>query len=168
VSAYFDDEYLTAVFCGADDHIVATMYGHDDPLYEEDVVEIFLAPRLRSEYFEIEVNPVGSTFDARIESPQGVRASMHVDRSWHCEGLVAAVRKTLEARRLLSLDTVIRIPFACLGCPAPRNGDSWFANFFRIDRHPSEGDEFSAWRPTMKQPADFHVTEAFGRVLFQA
>ncbi len=168
VSAYYDDEVLTAVFCGADDHIVATMFAHDDPLYDEDVVEVFLAPRTRSEYFEIEVSPVGSTFDARIESPEGVRSTMRVDRKWHCSGLVAAVRKILELRRLLSLDTVIRIPFASLGCPTPRNGDSWYANFFRIDRHPGEGDEYSAWRPTMKDPADFHVTQSFGRLLFQS
>ena len=168
VSAYFDDEHLTAVFCSADDHIVATMFGHDDPLYDEDVVELFLAPRVLREYFEIEVSPLGSTFDARIDSPDGVRSSMRVDMNWHCTGLVAAVRKTIEARRLLSLDTVVRIPFESLGSRAPRNGDSWFANFFRIDRHPSEGDEYSAWRPTMKEPADFHVTAAFGRLLFQA
>ncbi|HSP32852.1 MAG TPA: carbohydrate-binding family 9-like protein [Thermoanaerobaculia bacterium] len=168
VSAYFDDDHFTAVFCCADDHIVATMLQHDDPLYDEDVVEVFLAPRGRSEYFEIEVSPMASTFDARIESPGGVRESMRVDLEWECDGLVAAVRKTIEARRVLSLDTVIRVPFASVGCPAPRNGDSWNANFFRIDRHPSEGDEYSAWRPTMREPADFHVTAAFGRLLFQA
>jgi hypothetical protein len=168
VSAYFDHEHLTIVFCGADDHIVATLYGHDDPLYDEDVVEVFLAPRTRSEYFEIEVSPAATTFDARIESPEGVRASMKVDMNWHCTGLLAAVRKTIESRRLLSLDTVMRIPFDSMRCAAPRNGDVWHGNLFRIDRHPSEGDEFSAWRPTMKRPADFHVTECFGRLLFQA
>jgi cellulose/xylan binding protein with CBM9 domain len=167
ISAYFDDEHITVVFCAADDHVVATMVAHDDPLYDEDVVEVFLAPRERSEYFEVEVSPMGSTFDARIESPEGVRSSMRVDRSWHCRGLVAAVRKTLESRRVMSLDTVMRIPFDSLGCAAPRNGDAWHGNFFRIDRHPSEGDEYSAWRPTMKDPADFHVTSCFGRVLFQ-
>lgn len=168
VSAYYDDRFLTAVFCAADDHIVATMFRHDDPLYDEDVVEVFLAPRTPAEYFEIEVSPLGSTFDARIESPQGVRSSMRVDRQWHCTGLVAAVRKILESRRLLSLDIVIRIPFASLGSPPPREGDRWSANFFRIDRHPSEGDEYSAWRPTMKDPADFHVAQSFGRLQFQS
>lgn len=168
VSAYFDDEYLTIVFCGADDHIVATMFGHDDPLYDEDVVEVFLAPRTRSQYFEVEVSPLGTTFDARIDSPEGVRPSMKVDMSWHCTGLLAAVRKRIESRRLVSLDTVMRIPFDSMRCRAPRNGDVWHGNLFRIDRHPSEGDEYSAWRPTMRTPADFHVTESFGRLLFQA
>jgi cellulose/xylan binding protein with CBM9 domain len=168
VSAYFDDEYLSVVFSGADDHIVATFLEHDDPLYEEDVVEVFLATGHRPDYYEIEVSPAGTTFDARIESPEGVRSSMRADVHWDCEGLVTGVRKTVEAGTLMTIDTVLRIPFESLRSPVPRNGEVWRGNFFRIDRHPSEGDEYSAWRPTMKDPADFHVVSAFGRLLFQA
>ncbi|HSP17629.1 MAG TPA: carbohydrate-binding family 9-like protein [Thermoanaerobaculia bacterium] len=167
VSAYYDDEFLTIVFSGADDHIVATHLEHDGPLYEEDVVEVFLAPGHRPEYYEIEVSPAGTTFDARIESPEGVRSSMRADVGWDCEGLVAGVRKTIENRNLMTVDTVLRIPFESLRSAFPRNGDVWRGNFFRIDRHPGEGDEYSAWRPTMQEPADFHVTAAFGRLLFQ-
>jgi hypothetical protein len=166
VSAYYDDEFVTVVFSSADDHVVATQFGHDEPLYEEDVVEMFLAPDNAVQYFELEVNPVGTIFDARIESPRGVRASMRADVGWDCEGVVAAVRKTIEPRNLLTLDTVVRIPFGSLDAAPPRNGDWWRGNFFRIDRHPSEGDEFSAWRPTMKTPPDFHVVACFGRLLF--
>ena len=165
--AYYDDEFLTIVFSAADDHIVATHYGHDQPLYEEDVVEVFLAPRDGREYFELEVNPVGTTYDSRIESPDGVRATMRDDVAWECEGLVAAVRKMISARNIITIDTVIRIPFASLGTKTPEAGDSWLANFFRVDRHPGEGDEYTAWRPTMKNPADFHVVKAFGRLIFQ-
>lgn len=165
---YRDDAYLTAVFSAADDHVVATMYGHDDPLYDEDVVEIFLAPRTIREYYEFEVSPAGTTLDARIESPDGVRSTMLADLSWDSDGLVAAVRKIIAARNLMTIDTVVRIPFASMGTGAPEPGDEWSANFFRIDRHPSEGDEYSAWRPPLKSPADFHVAAAFGRLIFQS
>lgn len=167
VAAHYNDEYLSVIFSGADDHVVATMFGHDQPLYEEDVVEVFLAPREGTEYFEIEVSPVGTTFDARIESPDGVRATMRADAGWECQGLVAAVRRIVEGGNMMTTDTLVRIPFQSVGSPGPRKGESWRANFFRIDRHPGEGDEFSAWRPTLKQPADFHVVAAFGRLLFQ-
>ena len=167
VAAYHDDEFLTILFSAADDHVVATHYGHDEPLYEEDVVEAFLAPRHKAEYFEIEVNPVGTTFDARIDSPDGIRSTMIADHGWECEGLVAAVRKMISSRNLMTIDTVMRVPFASVGSAAPKDGDAWLANFFRVDRHPGEGDEYSAWRPTMKDPADFHVVEAFGRLIFQ-
>ena len=165
--AYFDTQFLTVLFSAADDLIVATHLAHNAPLYEEDVVEVFLAPRTASEYFELEVSPRGTVFDARIDSPDGVRATMKADRSWNCEGLFAAVRARKESTDTMSADTVIRIPFSALGAPTPRNGDSWRANFFRIDRHLRLGDEYSAWQPTMEVPPDFHVTAAFGTLLFE-
>ena len=167
VAVYYDDVFLTILFSAADDHIVATRFGHDEPIYEEDVVEAFLSPRAKDEYFEIEVSPAGTTFDARIESPDGIRSTMRAEVGWDCEGLVAAVRKMISARNVMTIDTVVRVPFASVGSTAPQNGDSWLANFFRVDRHPGEGDEYTAWRPTMKLPADFHVVNAFGRLIFQ-
>ena len=63
-----------------------------------------------------------------------------------------------------STDTILRIPFACMDA-APKN--EWRANFFRIDRSRAHGDEFSAWQPTLANPADFHVAAAFGRLRFE-
>jgi len=159
VAAHHDGTILTIVFTGDDDGVIATHAGHDAPLWQEDVVEVFLAPERPQRYFEIEVNPIGTTFDAVIDSPEGVRATMRADLGWTCEGLFAAVRTTPS-----SLDVVIRIPFASLGAGAR---DGWLANFYRIDRSHHHGDEFMAWQPTMKTPADFHVPAAFGRLRFE-
>lgn len=167
VAVWYDDEYLTVLFSAADDHITATHLVHDAPLYEQDVVEVFVAPERMADYYEIEVSPRGTIFDARVHSPRGVRATMQVDRDWNCEGLVAAVRQVVESDGVTSIDTVIRIPFAALGLSTPKPNDEWRANFFRIDRHPQLGDEYSAWQPTMKTPPDFHVTDAFGVVRFK-
>jgi len=160
VCAMWDGEALTIVFSAIDDAVVATHRVHDAPLYEEDVVEVFLAPRSPREYFELEVNPLGTIFDARIESPDGVRATMKTDLAWTCRDLFAAIR-----RAGTTADFVLRIPFASLGIETPKEGDEWQANFFRIDRDP-KGDEFSAWCPTMKTPPDFHVVKAFGTLRF--
>ncbi len=166
IAVWFDDEYLTVLFSSADDHVQATLDEHDAPLYQEDVVELFLAPRSPERYFEFEISPRGTMFDAAIESPDGVRATMRVDRDWNCEGLMAAVRKVIETDGSATIDTVVRVPFASLGCATPIVGESWRANFFRIDRHPAHGDEYSAWQPTHRSPADFHVTAAFGTLRF--
>lgn len=167
VSAYFDSRYLNVVFSATDDHVVASFTGHDDPIYEEDVVEVFLAPVELSHYFEIEVSPIGTLFDAAIDSPDGIRATMRADVSWTCEGLLAGVRKIVEPGLRMTIDTTLRIPFRSLGRSEPLEGETWRANFFRIDRHPAEGDEYSAWRPTMRDPADFHVSAAFGSLKFR-
>jgi len=166
VAAYYDREMLNILFSGTDDHVLANYRRHDEPLYEEDAVEVFLAPERLTEYFEIEVSPVGTTFDTRIESPDGVRQTMRGDLAWNCDGLFAGVRTVIESSGAMTVDTIIRLPFAALGRSRPENGETWRANFFRIDRHPSEGDEFSAWQPTMRNPADFHVAAAFGRLRF--
>ena len=161
VAAYYDDDLLTIVFRCDDDAIVATYLAHDEPLWQEDVVEVFLAPSGLTPYFEIEVNPLGTTFDARIDSPDGVRATMTTDLAWTCTDLFAAVRR-IDHR---TLDVVIRLPFVSLGAHA-RSGDEWRANLFRIDRSAAQGDDFSAWQPTWKSPPDFHVAAAFGALRF--
>lgn len=164
---FYDEDYLSILFSAADDAVCATWLEHDAPLYEEDVVEIFLAPAALTEYFEIEVNPLGTLFDARIASPDGNRQTMRVDRGWTCEGLVAAVRVVKESSGVMTVDTIVRIPFFALERSTPGEGEMWRANLFRIDRNP-RGDEFSAWQPTRRSPADFHVPAAFGTLRFGA
>lgn len=161
VGLYYDDQNLNLLYRAHDDEVVATYLEHDQPLWEEDVVEVFLAPDESKAYFEIEVNPLGTTFDARIESPEGVRASMRADLSWTCGGLFAAIR-----RRDDLVETIVRIPLASVSPTTPRAGDRWRANFFRVDRSAQHGDEYSAWQPTMKTPPDFHVVACFGSLLF--
>src|SRR5687768_13408888 len=68
VSPWYDGDYLNIVFSAADDHVVATMTGRDEPIYNEDVVEVFIAPDETAIYYEIEVSPLGTTLDARIDS----------------------------------------------------------------------------------------------------
>lgn len=167
VAAWYDEDYVTFLFSGTDDYIHSTYEQHDDPLYEQDVFEVFVAPDRIERYFEIEVSPNGTLFDAAIDSPDGVRATMRVDRGWTCEGLVAAIRKVIESNGEITVDVILRIPFFALERSTPGDGETWRANFFRIDRHPQQGDEYSAWQPTLRNPADFHVASVFGRLRFE-
>ena len=161
IAAYYDHDFLTVLFIADDEEIVATYLGHDEPLWQEDVVEIFLAPHGLTPYFEIEVNPLATTFDARIDSPDGVRATMTTDLAWTSNDLFAAIRRD-DGR---TFHAVIRVPFDSLGTH-PQAGHEWRGNFFRIDRSATKGDEFSAWQPTLKTPADFHIAAAFGVLRF--
>jgi len=152
---------LCVRFDGRDEGVVATYRNRDENLWEEDVFEVFLAPVDPPHlYFEFEVNPLGTLFDARVDSPNLVRAGMKVDTSWDCAGLSATVR-----RREGKWSAALSIPLRELVDPIPRR---WRANFYRVDRGaPSgAGDEFSAWSPILKQPADFHETERFGVLRF--
>jgi hypothetical protein len=162
-AAYHDGRRFFVVFSARDDHLVATYLEHDAPLWKEDVVEVFLAPSSLEKYFEVEVNPLGTTFDALVESPRLERASMTVDRAWECAGLRVAIRRTTIGG-VVRVETLIVIPADALGASCEREA-RWRANFYRIDRSP-EGDEFSAWRPTGRTPPDFHVPREFGTLVF--
>ncbi|HEX4441419.1 MAG TPA: carbohydrate-binding family 9-like protein [Thermoanaerobaculia bacterium] len=148
---------LCVRFDGRDDGSVATYRGHDENLWEEDVYEVFLAPVDPPHlYFEFEVNPLGTTFDARVDSPDLVRAGMRVDTSWDCSGLSATVR-----RHPKRWSAALGIPLDELVSPVPAR---WRANFYRVDRGAPSGspDEFSAWSPILTSPADFHEARRFG------
>ena len=146
------DEAILVRFDGRDREVVATLTKRDDPLWKEDVFEVFLSPYDPPlVYYEFEVNPLGALFDARVESPDGRRETMRVDVSWNCPGLSARVR-----RREGRWSALLKIPLPPMGEPT----GVWRANFYRVDR--GEVDEYTAWSPTLAEPADFHVPARFG------
>jgi hypothetical protein len=151
------DDALLVRFDGRDDGTVATLTRRDDPLWTEDVYEVFLTPvDPPTLYFEFEVNPLGTLFDARVESPDLVRRTMRVDASWNLRGLSGKSRV-----RPGRWSAVLKIPLAgLLGDTVAALPRLWRANFFRVDRR--SPDEFSAWSPTWTDPADFHTARRFG------
>ena len=158
--AYDVDALLLRFEC-EDRDIWATYSRRDAPLWEEEVVELFVAPGEDdpSDYVEIEVNPLGAIFDARVTNPQGRRDSMRVDATWNAVGLVAVVGRPSPGAWFAEIEVPWRD--LCGGAP-PR---VWRANFFRIER-PRDGDpEFSCWSPTFADPPDFHKPASFGRLV---
>jgi len=147
---------LLVRFDGRDAGVVATYARRDEPLWKEDVFEVFLSPLSEPRvYYEFEVNPKGALFDARVDSPEGRRATMAVEIGWNCPGLSARVRVRSDR-----WSAVFTIPLA----PMDPSGTTelWRANFHRIDR--GRSDEYSAWRPAFADPPDFHVPAKFGEL----
>jgi hypothetical protein len=164
-----DRERLYALFSGVDASIVATHRDRDAALWEEDVLELFIAPERITRYFEIEVSPIGTVCDAVIDSPDGGRETMRADFTWDADGAWTAIRRVRRGEEgLWRFETLVTLPFADLGIDPPAAGERWRANFYRIDRHASLGDEYSAWKPTGKNPPDFHVPASFGEIVFAA
>ena len=144
---------LLVRFDARDEGVVATLTERDGPLWTEDVVEVFLSPdEPPTVYYEFEVNPLGTLFDARVDSPNLVRAGMNVATSWDCAGLSATVHQ-----KPGRWSAMLSIPLEHLVEPVPSR---WRANFYRVDR--GKPDEYSAWSPTLTDPPDFHVPERFG------
>ena len=159
VRAAWDGAELRVLFCAEDTHAWATMTARDAPLYEEEVVEVFLDPvgDLES-YFEIEVNPLNAVLDLVLRRN---RSGYAKDFAWRCEGLRTAVAKSATG---WSVD--LAIPFRSVAAVPPQAGDRWRVNFCRIDRPPGVPRELSAWSPTRR--ANFHTPERFGILQFTA
>jgi len=148
---------LHVLFESADTEAWGTLTRHDDPLYNEEVVEVFLDPvgDLES-YFEIEVSPLNVVCDLVLRR---TRSGYQKEFGWDCEGLQTCVEKTET-----SWTAELTIPFSSICAEAPVVGSRWRANFFRIDRPRKTLAELSAWSPTGMRR--FHVQQRFGILEF--
>ena len=159
VQLAWDPFECRVLFHAEDANPWATLTDRDAPLYQEEVVEVFLDPVGDLEcYFEIEVNPLNAVLDLVLRRN---RSGYVKDFAWRCEGLRTVVTKDAFGWR-----AEISIPFSALTPAPPSNGAQWRANFLRIDRPPGIERELSAWSPTGR--ANFHLPQRFGFVEFGA
>ncbi len=164
-----DGERLYIAFDCVDRDVWGTFRGRNERIYDEEVVEAFLAPSGDPRrYFELESNPRGAYWEGVIDNPDGQRRSLRTDLDWVCAGWERAirVRGTLDTRDDVDDGWAVEwaIPFAGLGAAPPRPGTRWRANFYRIDQ--ANGGEYSAWSPTFAEPAEFHLPNHFGVLEF--
>lgn len=117
---------------------------HDDDLWQDDSVEVFLG--FEGGYCHFGVNAAGSTYDARGK-----------DRGWNSGFKAAAAVADGEwvVEAAVPLDKVLG------DAQAPK---SWSLNLTR-NRHAAGAWEESAWSPTYS--GDSHVPERFGQLLFR-
>lgn len=167
VSLLRDSEYIYIGFEIEDTEIISSFDRRDDPLYEEDVVEFFLAPGQNLHYYyEFNFSPRAVIFDAIILNDDGSaangRGELKTWIDWDCEHLIAAAHSEDSG----NWSVTAAIPFADLhfaGNRSPQPGDTWRANFCRIEYGLDE-IEYSAWSPP--GILDFHTSEKFGLLKF--
>ena len=158
-----DPRSLYVRFECSDRDIWGTWSRRDDPIYQEEAVEVFLAPGEDdpADYFEFEVSPMGVLFDATVHNRAGKRADMRTDPRWDCPGIEWNAVVDREAR---TWRAHLAIPWASIsqggGTPS-----GWRANFCRIERPRGGSPEFSCWSPTLTDPPDFHKPARFGRLV---
>ena len=174
----YDDEWLYVGYHSVDYDIWGTMKRHDDPIYDEEVVEIFLDPAgLLTAYYELEVSPLNTRFDAFILNDAEVAGADQ--RGPRFQGFIAwdpigfkhgvYVKGELNAHdgkaEFWECEMAIRFDELFLGKSLPpKPGDVWRGNLYRIDIE-GERIEESAFSPTGKE--DFHVPSHFGKFVFK-
>ncbi|MCE7988357.1 MAG: hypothetical protein DYG89_44935 [Caldilinea sp. CFX5] len=158
-------QMLFVRFDCTDSDIWGTYTQRDDPIYDEEVVEIFIAPGDATpvDYYEFEVSPNGVLLEVLAHNPTGDRAQMQLDFTWDCAGLQWAAQRD-DANNQWRV--IYALPWASIGAPGELP-TRWRANFYRIDRPRNAEPEFSCWSPTMIDPADFHRPSYFGLLVLQ-
>jgi len=167
----WDDEALYVALFARDEDVWATFEDRDANLWDEEVLEVYIdASGDGRNYLELQINPLGTVFDAVFEGPTnrnlpraravdiaGLQSAVHVD---------GTINDGADTDRSWSAE--IRIPFTSLpGVNAPpANADEWRVNFYRYDR--SQGDDetrYFAWSPV--GGGTFHRPDRFGVATFQ-
>jgi len=152
----WDSEALYVRFACEDDHVVANYCNRDEPLYDEDVVEVFLDEEgLGRHYIELEISPRNVVFDALIVNHG---RTIDVDKDWNADGLETSVDVRGGFRVY-----VIKLPFIHFN-RKPEIGTRWRANFCRIDESREGTREFQSWSPLGE--IDYHIASRFGTLLF--
>ncbi|MBV9274525.1 MAG: carbohydrate-binding family 9-like protein [Verrucomicrobia bacterium] len=143
---------LLVLFLCQDPEPWATLTERDGPLWEEEVVEVFVDPFGDGDcYFEFEVNPLNTVLDLFVRR---VRTGLRKDFAWDCDGL-----RTAAGRLTYGWVAGLAIPFRSFGNWEP-TATGWRLNFCRIERPRNRPRELSAWSPTFAKT--FHVPERFG------
>ncbi|MEI6915596.1 MAG: carbohydrate-binding family 9-like protein [Armatimonadota bacterium] len=173
VRVCWTSEALHLHFHCVDTEVFNEFRQRDDPIYGQEVVEMFIAESEENPtaYREFELSPFNVQWDGDISNICDSGEQMTADVSWDAASFRSFVDIIPAKTRTLPFCTCwnarISIDFQDLaqdGKP-PLPGDIWRANFCRIEHKPQEC--YLAWSPTLCSPACYHVPSRFGRLRFQ-
>lgn len=169
----WDDSYLYVGVYFEDHDAWATYTEEDDPLWEEEVLELFIDPDGDGNtYYEHEINPVNAKVDLFLHRSRDV---VDVWRDWDFKNIRSAVYVKGDGKKTGTDDeywTVeVAIPFADLyELPhnPPQDGDMWRMNVYRIERD-NPVDKTVIFLAAFSPPysGEFHATWMFGKVYFK-
>lgn len=155
--AGYDNDNLYIAFQCHDDDLVNNVTMKDGPVYSDDAVEVFIdVAGTGVHYYEFEVNPINTVFDAHIEFGEQIDFADAI--KWNCAGLKTAVDTNAGG-----WSVEMKIPFAALGVMRPAKRSIWRINFYRIDINPGRASRYLAWSSTKNW---FHEPQLFGTIMF--
>ncbi len=165
----WDDKHLYVGFDSEDPDVWGTLMKHDEAIYNEEVVEVFLdADADGNTYNELELSPNNVTFDASFVKR---RSDLPTAIAWE-SGMKTAVRVRGTVNNPADRDQgwtgEMQIPFASLTAVPnvpPKPGDRWRFNAYRLEHLERRQVEGQAFSPLFV--GDFHNLPRFGWLVFK-
>ena len=166
----YDNTNLYIAFICNDRDIFSTFTQHDEYLWQQDAVEVFIdTDENPNTYVEIEVSPNNVLFDSYIVNP--VDIDIPETLKFNLSGIRTAVTVdgTVNERQDEDKQWIVEIsiPFSELVenfDPAMISNFVWKINFYRLDAD-NDGPHAYAWSPTLIKR--FHHPTRFGRLYFE-
>lgn len=168
----WDDQFLYAFVSITDGDVWSAYQNHDDPLWKQDCVELFIdADGNRRGYVELQVGPNNATFDSWFATTRAQPG----DPSWDA-GMQAAVklRGTTEPGDTdQGWDAELAIPWQAVRGRddamavrlPPAVGDRWRLNLVRVDvKTGNKNPQASSWNRITS--ADFHALDRMLTAVF--
>jgi hypothetical protein len=167
----WDDQNLYVLVEIADKDVASQYEKHDDPLWKEDAVELFIdADKNGHGYVELQVNPRNATFDSWFANVRpdgdekwdsGMKTAVVVDgtldqRDDEDRGWSAEIQIPLAAVKGRDDKMDVRIP--------PHVADSWKLDIVRVEKPKDKGGTASAWAQI--SVSDFHAPDKLVPVIF--
>ncbi|MBQ8445712.1 MAG: hypothetical protein IJX22_04940 [Opitutales bacterium] len=167
----WDDDFLYVAAEMNEPNLQASLTEHDSVIYRENDFEVFLDPDGDGKnYFEIEVNALGTIFDLMLDKPYRVGGNFFTQ--WDCPGLKVAVKlvgtlnDSSDSDRGWTVEMAIPRKALTLNFDNPlQAGKCWRVNFSRVQwLKKDEREENWVWSPTGK--IDMHMPDRWGYVYF--
>lgn len=164
--AVYDDSNLYVLVEGdLWDDAVAKTFPHDGPCWNDDAIDMMVAPGADRDVFYHFIWNVGPS--SRYDDVTGLIKSPldpgygKPDVTWNGNGWRTESRCEGGKWR-----TIATFPYADFGVGAPRSGDSWFLNVGRIARVGTNDFEYLLWSPNMESRS-FVAPAAMGKLVFK-
>ena len=166
--AMYDDRCLYLLSEGdLADGVELKRFPHDGPVWDDDVVDIMIAPGATRDVHYHLIYGVDET--SRFDDVTGLITDPldpmcgKADRSWNGKGWKTESRR--EGGKWRSIAT---IPYSDFGVAAPQPGDSWFVNVGRSVRTGENRNEeiLLLWSPNVESRS-FVAPAAMGKLIFR-
>ena len=172
----WDNEHLYIGFKCDDVDVWAIHREKDFPLFEDEVVEVFIDPDGdEKDYIEIEVNSYNTVLDLFVPIPGHGASGWRREALWDAKGLKTAVHIEGTINDWTDTDSYwsveIAIPWENFSVAKaenlpPKKGDVWRINLCHNESpFRQKNTEYTAWSPT--GAINFHVPKKFGKVIFE-
>lgn len=154
-----DNENLYVQWRSIDKEIIANYENCNDPLWQQDVVEIFISTTdsYPLQYFEFEVSPKSKLFFADITNYNGDCSSLG-DQFFDCGAAEYGAKLTEKG-----WDAWFKIRLDIIGRGQAQT--RFMVNVLRVDYTTNEPIRYLTWQPTYADPACFHKPAYFQEII---